>query len=43
VHEYGQRAGKYVAWMDLSVANNVPARWLDPSLPAPPMPKRRKV
>lgn len=36
VHEYGQRSGKYVAWMDLSVANNVPARWLDPTLPAPP-------
>jgi hypothetical protein len=39
VHEYGQRSGKYVAWMDLSVANNIPARWLDPSLPAPPAPK----
>lgn len=39
VHEYGQRSGKYVAWMDLSVANNVPARWLDPTLPAPPAPK----
>ena len=36
VHEYGQRSGKYVAWMDLSVVNNVPARWLDPTLPAPP-------
>lgn len=42
VHEYGQRSGKYVAWMDLSVANNVPARWLDPSLPAPPAPKPLK-
>src|SRR5688572_15831058 len=43
VHEYGQRAGKYVAWMDLSVANNVPARWLDPSLPAPPAPRPLKA
>jgi hypothetical protein len=39
VHEYGQRAGKYVAWIDLSVANNVPTRWLDPTAPAPPAPK----
>jgi POTRA domain-containing FtsQ-type protein len=43
VQEYGQRSGKYVAWMDLSVANNVPARWLDPSLPAPPAPKPLKA
>jgi len=43
VHEYGQRAGKYVAWIDLSVANNVPARWLDPTLPAPPAPKPLKA
>jgi hypothetical protein len=42
VHEYAQRAGKYVVWMDLSVANNIPARWLDPSLPAPPAPKPLK-
>lgn len=42
VHEYGQRTGKYVAWMDLSVANNVPARWLDPTLPPPPSPKPLK-
>jgi hypothetical protein len=43
VHEYGQRSSRYVAWMDLSVANNVPARWLDPSLPAPPAPKPLKA
>jgi hypothetical protein len=43
VHEYAQRSGKYVAWMDLSVANNVPAKWLDPSLPAPPAPKPLKA
>ncbi len=43
VHEYGQSAGKYVAWIDLSVANNVPARWLDPTLPAPPAPKPLKA
>ena|SRR5688572_15971874 len=43
VHDYGQRAGKYIAWMDLSVANNIPARWLDPTLPAPPAPKPLKA
>lgn len=43
VHEYGQRAGKYLAWIDLSVANNVPARWLDPTAPAPPAPRPLKA
>ena len=43
VHEYGQRSGKYIAWIDLSVANNVPARWLDPTLPVPPAPKSPKT
>ena len=39
VHDYGQKHGKYVAWMDLSVANNVPARWLDSGAPLPAKPK----
>jgi hypothetical protein len=43
VHDYGQKNGKYVAWMDLSVANNVPARWLEAGVPAPPQPKATKV
>lgn len=49
VHEYGQRAGKHVAWMDLSVSNNVPARFVDVTA-APPAsrkatkpPKKRHV
>jgi cell division septal protein FtsQ len=42
VHEYGQRTGKHVAFLDLSVSNNVPARWLEASLvsPLPPRPTR---
>lgn len=43
VHDYGQRQGKYLRWMDLSVANNVPARWLDSSVPAPVRPKPVKA
>ncbi len=43
VHDYGQKHGKHVAWMDLSVANNVPARWLDPGVPAPIRPKPLNV
>ena len=42
VHDYVQRAGKYVAWMDLSVSNNVPARFVDATSlpPAPPKPTK---
>lgn len=29
IHEYGQRRGLHVATVDLSVANNLPARWLE--------------
>ena len=43
VHDFGQKNGKYVAWMDLSVANNVPARWLESGAPAPPQPKGTKI
>jgi len=32
VFDYGRRTGKHVAWLDLSVSNNVPARWLEASL-----------
>lgn len=34
VHSYGMRANRQVAWMDLSVANNVPVRWQDEPAPA---------
>lgn len=43
VHDFGQKNGKYVAWIDLSVANNVPARWLEVGVPAPPKPKVPKI
>ena len=36
-YDYGQKTSKHVAWIDLSVSNNVPARWLEASLvPSPP-------
>jgi len=37
VYDHGQRFNRNLAWMDLSVSNNVPARWLEASVvPAPP-------
>src|SRR6266446_1199535 len=39
VYDYGQRNGKQVASLDLSVANNLPARWLEASLLPPAVPK----
>ena len=49
VYDYGQRNGKQVASLDLSVANNLPARWLEASLfppaalkPNPTQPPRKK-
>ena len=32
--DYGQRHGKAIAFLDLSIANNIPARWMEPG-PAP--------
>jgi cell division protein FtsQ len=51
VYDYGQRNGKHVAFLDLSVSNNVPARWLEASLvppltprtSRPSLPRRRHV
>ncbi|HAM72766.1 MAG TPA: hypothetical protein DCM86_14080 [Verrucomicrobiales bacterium] len=51
VHDYGQRFGAQLATLDLSVANNVPARWLEageaalvkPKLARTPRPKKRHV
>jgi len=37
VFEHGRKTGKHVAWLDLSVSNNVPARWMEASL-LPPLP-----
>ena len=39
VYEHGRKAGKHVAWLDLSVSNNVPARWVEASL-LPPLPAK---
>ena len=35
VHDHGQRTGKHLASIDLSVSNNLPARWLEASLLPP--------
>ena len=42
IRDYGQKTGKHVASLDLSVANNVPARWLEASLVPPVVPKAPK-
>jgi hypothetical protein len=45
VHEYGQKAGRQLAALDLSVANNVPVRWTETNsldLPQPLKPLRYK-
>jgi hypothetical protein len=45
VFDHGRKTGKHVAWLDLSVSNNVPARWLEASLlpPLPPKAPNTKV
>jgi len=51
VQEHGRKGGKHLAWLDLSVSNNIPARWMEASLfpPVPPKsakptkPKRKNV
>ncbi|MBN2507789.1 MAG: FtsQ-type POTRA domain-containing protein [Verrucomicrobia bacterium] len=42
VHQHGVRSGQRIAWMDLSVANNVPVRWQaqPPATNAPPTVER---
>jgi hypothetical protein len=42
VHDYAVRAGKAVASLDLSVSNNVPARWIETSMAPVPRPKPLK-
>jgi hypothetical protein len=39
VHDYAARNGKGLATLDLSVSNNVPARWLEASVTPLPKPK----
>jgi hypothetical protein len=42
VHDYALRSGKALASLDLSVSNNVPARWLEASAASLPKPKALK-
>ena len=39
VVDYGRKTGRHLAWIDLSVSNNVPTRWLEASL-VPPIPAK---
>ena len=39
IHDHVRRFGKHIAWVDLSVSNNVPARFVDATL-APPVPRK---
>jgi len=39
IHDHVHRFGKHVAWVDLSVSNNVPARFVDATL-SPPVPRK---
>jgi cell division septal protein FtsQ len=51
IYDYGQRTQRHLAWLDLAVSNNVPARWLEASAQPPtppsflnhPRPRRRHV
>lgn len=42
VHDHGQKVGKHLAALDLSVSNNLPARWLEANLAPPAPPKLNK-
>jgi hypothetical protein len=42
VHDYAARAGRGLACLDLSVSNNVPARWLEAASTSLPRPKPLK-
>src|SRR5205814_584475 len=42
VHDYASHSGKAVASLDLSVSNNVPARWLETAAAPLPRPKPLK-
>lgn len=39
VHDYAHQEGKAIATLDLSVLNNVPARWQEATVAPPPNPK----
>ena len=43
VYAHGEKVGKHLASLDLSVSNNIPARWLEANLvPPSPVPKPNK-
>jgi hypothetical protein len=47
IHEHVQRSGKHITWIDLSVSNNVPARFVDVTFaplnpPKPTKPARKR-
>jgi cell division septal protein FtsQ len=42
VHELGLKMNRVIATLDLAVANNVPARWLEASILPPSIPKSAK-
>ncbi len=37
LHDYAQRNGRHLMWIDLSVSNNVPARWAEANFVPPPV------
>jgi len=43
IHDLGRRMNKRIATLDLAVTNNIPARWLEASVPPPPAPKAPKT
>ena len=42
IHDHMQRVGKHLAWLDLSVSNNVPVRFVDATFAPPPLRKITK-
>jgi hypothetical protein len=42
IHDYGQKMGKAIAHLDLSVTNNLPALWVEASSVPPAKPKTTK-
>lgn len=42
VHEHGNQASRQIGWLDLSVGENIPLRWLDAAAVPPSAPKLHK-
>ncbi len=43
VHDLGVRQGRQIGWLDLSVADNIPLRWMGAGSVPPPAPKITKT